>query len=385
MTIDICPEPESAAGLVRSDSSAAVLFTPFISRNLSLPNRIVMAPMTRSFSPGGVPGPDVAAYYRRRAQHGVGLILTEGTGTAHPAALGDSKVPRFDGAAALQGWTAVKDAVHDAGGKIMPQLWHVGLARKLGSAPNPEVLPVGPSGLSKPGVRVVEPMTHTDIEAVIAAYVESAGNAKRLGFDGIELHGAHGYLIDQFFWEGTNRRTDRYGGDPVSRTRFAAEVIAACRREVGADFPIILRFSQWKLQDYEAKLATTPEELGRFLAPLVDAGVDIFHCSTRRFWQPEFPGCALNLAGWTRKLTGLPTITVGSVGLEGDFITSFTERKDSPNRGVEQLVRMVEAKEVDLVAVGRALLIDPAWAIKLRDGRTAEMIPFTVAAFKTLS
>ncbi len=179
MTIDICPEPESAAGLVRSNSSAAVLFTPFISRNLSLPNRIVMAPMTRSFSPGGVPGPDVAAYYRRRAQHGVGLILTEGTGTAHPAALGDSKVPRFDGAAALQGWTAVKDAVHDAGGKIMPQLWHVGLARKLGSAPNPEVLPVGPSGLSKPGVRVVEPMTHTDIEAVIAAYVESAGNAKR--------------------------------------------------------------------------------------------------------------------------------------------------------------------------------------------------------------
>jgi 2,4-dienoyl-CoA reductase-like NADH-dependent reductase (Old Yellow Enzyme family) len=118
---------------------------------------------------------------------------------------------------------------------------------------------------------------------------------------------------------------------------------------------------------------------------LVDAGVDIFHCSTRRLWQPEFPDCTLNLAGWTRKLTGLPTITVGSVGLESDFIASFTERKDSPNRGVEQLVRMVEAKEVDLVAVGRALLVDPAWAAKLRDGRTAEMVPFTVAAFKTLS
>lgn len=389
MTISISSEPFQAVGSARSTEQAAapaaVLFTPFASRNLSLPNRIVMAPMTRSFSPGGVPGPDVAAYYRRRAEHGVGLILTEGTGIAHPAALGDPKVPQFHGAAALQGWAAVKAAVHEAGGKIMPQLWHVGLARKLGSGPNPEVLPVGPSGLSQPGVQVVEPMTEAEIEAVIAGYVESAGNAKRLGFDGIELHGAHGYLIDQFFWEGTNRRTDRYGGDLVSRTRFAAEVIAACRREVGKDFPIILRFSQWKLQDYEAKLAATPEELGRFLAPLVDAGVDIFHCSTRRFWLPEFPGSALNLAGWTKKLTGLPTITVGSVGLEGDFITSFTERTDSPNRGVEQLIRMVEEKEVDLVAVGRALLVDPAWATKLRDGRTAEMIPFTVAAFKTLS
>jgi 2,4-dienoyl-CoA reductase-like NADH-dependent reductase (Old Yellow Enzyme family) len=180
MTIDTSPRPESSADPARSSASAAVLFTPFTSRNLSLPNRIVMAPMTRSFSPGGVPGPDVAAYYHRRAQHGVGLILTEGTGTAHPAALGDSKVPRFDGVAALQGWTAVKDAVHEAGGKIMPQLWHVGLAGKLGSSPNPEVLPVGPSGLSKPGVRIVEPMADTDIEAVISAYVESGGTPSTL-------------------------------------------------------------------------------------------------------------------------------------------------------------------------------------------------------------
>jgi 2,4-dienoyl-CoA reductase-like NADH-dependent reductase (Old Yellow Enzyme family) len=389
MAVNVLPEPARGLSLgqtfERSSASVAALFTPFVSGNLTLPNRIVMAPMTRSFSPGGIPGPDVAAYYRRRAQQGVGLILTEGTGIAHLAALGDPKVPQFHGAAALEGWAVVKNAVHETGGKIMPQLWHVGLARKIGSGPNPEILPVGPSGLAKPGVQVVEPMTEAEIEAVIAAYVESAGNAKRLGFDGIELHGAHGYLIDQFFWEGTNRRTDRYGGDLVGRTRFAVEVIAACRRAVGADFPIILRFSQWKLQDYEAKLATTPEELGRFLAPLIDAGVDIFHCSTRRFWQPEFPGSTLNLAGWTKKLTGLPTITVGSVGLDGDFITSFTERKASPNQGVEPLVRMVEDREVDLVAVGRALLVDAAWAAKLRDGRTAEMIPFTVEAFKTLS
>src|SRR3954471_7386160 len=107
-------------------ASADVLFRPFRVHDLKLANRIVMAPMTRSFSPGGVPGPDVAAYYRRRAEGGVGLILTEGTGVAHAAALSDAKVPRFHGADALAGWAQVLAGVHAAGGRIMPQLWHVG-------------------------------------------------------------------------------------------------------------------------------------------------------------------------------------------------------------------------------------------------------------------
>jgi 2,4-dienoyl-CoA reductase-like NADH-dependent reductase (Old Yellow Enzyme family) len=260
--------------------SNAPLFKPFLSNNLILPNRVVMAPMTRSFSPGGVPGDDVAAYYRRRAENGVGLIITEGTVINHPAATNDPRVPRFHGADALAGWAKVVAEVHAAGGKIMPQLWHIGTVRKAGDLPNPEAQPIGPSGLFKPGVKVSEPMTEAEISAVIAAYAQAAADAKRLGFDGIELHGAHGYLIDQFFWEGTNQRSDKYGGDIVRRTRFAVEVIEACRRAVGAEFPIVLRFSQWKQQDYAARLATTPEQLSQFLAPLTAAGVDIFHCST---------------------------------------------------------------------------------------------------------
>ncbi|ANY70014.1 12-oxophytodienoate reductase [Paenibacillus sp. BIHB 4019] len=365
-------------------SSIQSLFKPFTAGPLTLPNRIVMAPMTRGFSPNGVPGEDVVAYYRRRAENGVGLIVTEGTLINHPAATDNPNIPNFHGEAALNGWAKVVEAVHQAGGKIVPQIWHVGTTRKVGSHPNPEALPIGPSGVTAEGEVVNEPLTEAEIKGLVAAYAQAAADAKRIGFDGIELHGAHGYLIDQFFWEKTNKRTDRYGGDMLSRTRFAVEIIEACRQAVGPDFPIIIRLSQWKSSEYTAKLASTPEELGQFLAPLVEAGVDIFHCSTRRFWEPEFAGSDLNFAGWTKKLTGKPTITVGSVGLDGDFMSLFTEGKGAENANVDDLASRLDAGEFDLVAVGRALLVDPAWSDKVRDGRQDELIPFTPAALQTL-
>jgi 2,4-dienoyl-CoA reductase-like NADH-dependent reductase (Old Yellow Enzyme family) len=360
------------------------LFQPYCLNRLHLANRVVMAPMTRSFSPDGVPGADVAAYYRRRAENGVGLIITEGTVIDHPASTNDTRVPHFHGTAALAGWAHVLAEVHAAGGKIMPQIWHVGTVRRVGDRPNPEAPPIGPSGLYKPGVKVVEPMTEAEIAAVIDAYARAAGDARRLGFDGVELHGAHGYLIDQFFWEGTNQRSDRYGGDMLARTRFAVEVIQACRRAVGPDFPIVLRYSQWKQQDYAARLAVTPALLERFLAPLADAGVDVFHCSTRRFWEPEFEGSALNLAGWTKKLTGKPVITVGSVSLDNDMVAAF-RGKAAAITSIDRLVEMLARDEVDLVAVGRAMLVDYAWAAKVREGRMHELLPFTPESLRSLS
>lgn len=369
---------------VQASQSVQALFKPFTVGNLTLPNRIVMAPMTRKYSPDGVPGADVAAYYRRRAENGVGLIITEGTVINHLAAASDPNVPRFYGEDALEGWSQVVKEVHEAGGKIMPQLWHVGMDRKPGDLPHPEVPPVGPSGLAQPGVKVSEPLTESEIAEIIAAFAQGAADAKRLGFDGIELHGAHGYLIDQFFWEGTNQRTDRYGGGFVERTRFAVEIIEACRRAVGPDYPIVFRFSQWKIQDFSVKLAQTPEELAQFLEPLADAGVDVFHCSTRRFWVPEFEGSDLNLAGWTKKLTGKPTITVGSVGLDGEFTSALIEGKGANNASLDKLIELLERDEFDLVAVGRALLTDPAWAAKIRDGRLDELLPFSVESLNTL-
>ena len=349
------------------------LFTPFQTKNLHLANRVVMAPMTRAKSPGGVPGPDVAGYYKRRAANGVGLILTEGTAIDHPAAVSDPAVPRFHGEDALAGWASVLDGVHAVGGKIMPQLWHVGMRRKPGDLPNPETMPVGTT------------MTETEITGIISAYVRGAANAKRLGFDGLEIHAAHRYLLDQFFWAAANQRTDRYGGGIAERTRLAAEIVRACRQKVGPDFPILLRFSQWKIGDYAARLARTPEELAVFLEPLADSGVDVFHCSTRRFWEPEFAGSDLNLAGWSKKLSGKPVITVGSVGLNSDFVTTFAERKDSAVAGIDRLLAMVESGEVDLVAVGRALLADPVWAAKIRDERTEELEPFRVELLQVLT
>lgn len=365
--------------------SLDALFQPFHLGNLQLPNRIVMAPMTRSFSPGGVPTAQVVEYYRRRAAGGVGLIITEGTTVGHRAANGYPQVPRFYGVDALAGWKTVVDAVHGAGGKIVPQLWHVGSVRKPGTEPDASVPAYGPMEKRKDDQLVVHGMSVEDIDEVVAAFAQAARDAQAIGMDGVEIHGAHGYLVDQFFWEGSNQRDDEYAGSLANRSRFAVRIVEAIRAATGPDFPIIFRFSQWKQQDYSARLVQTPEALEAFLQPLVAAGVDIFHCSTRRFWEAEFPGSDLNLAGWTRQLTGKPTITVGSVGLDGEFLQFMVKTdKVAQPASLENLLQRLGNDEFDLVAVGRALLVDPDWALKVREGREQDILPFSREALTSL-
>ena len=365
--------------------AAEVLSRPVSLNGLTVPNRIAMAPMTRMFSPGGVPGEDVVSYYSRRAAAGVGLIVTEGTYVGHESAGLSDRVPRFHGAEQLAGWAKVAEAVHAAGGTIVPQLWHIGMVRKEGQAPYPEAPAVGPSGLRMDGGEGAgKAMTQGDIDDVVAAFAQAAADAERIGFDGVELHGAHGYLIDQFLWSGTNRRTDAYGGDPVARTRFAAEIVAAVRAAVSPGFPVLFRYSQWKQDAYDARLARTPQELEAILAPLAAAGVDAFHASTRRYWLPEFEDSDLNLAGWTKKLTGRPAITVGSVGLNGEFLKAF-QGEGAELGSLDNLLDRMERDEFDLVAVGRALLQDPQWAAKVLAGRFDELAPYDAASLQTLS
>ncbi|MEY9843313.1 2,4-dienoyl-CoA reductase-like NADH-dependent reductase (Old Yellow Enzyme family) [Streptacidiphilus sp. BW17] len=365
--------------------AAEILDRPVALNGLTVRNRIAMAPMTRMFSPGGVPGEDVRSYYSRRAAAGVGLIVTEGTYVGHDSAGQSDRVPRFHGEEQLAGWAKVVEGVHAAGGAIVPQLWHIGMVRNQGEPPFADAPAVGPSGLRVDGTEGTgKAMTQRDLDDVIGAFAEAAAAAERIGFDGVELHGAHGYLVDQFLWAGTNRRTDAYGGDAVSRTRFAAEIVAAVRERVSPDFPVIFRYSQWKQEAYDARLAETPEELDEILAPLAAAGVDAFHASTRRYWIPEFDGSDLNLAGWTKKLTGKPAITVGSVGLDGDFIRAFAG-EGSPVQGIENLLDRMERDEFDMVAIGRALLQDPEWAAKVLAGRLDELKPYDAAALKSLS
>ncbi|MCT7351555.1 NADH:flavin oxidoreductase [Streptomyces sp. 15-116A] len=365
--------------------AADVLSRPVSINGVTVPNRIAMAPMTRMFSPGGVPGEDVVSYYARRAAAGVGLIVTEGTYVGHPSAGGSSRVPRFHGEEQLAGWAKVAEAVHAAGGTIVPQLWHIGMVRKEGQSPYSEAPAVGPSGLRIDGTEGGKAMTRKDLDDVIGAFAEAAAAAERIGFDGVELHGAHGYLIDQFLWAGTNRRTDAYGGDPVARAKFAEEIVAAVRAAVSPEFPVIFRYSQWKQEAYDARLAETPEELEAILAPISAAGVDAFHASQRRYWLPEFEGSDLNLAGWTKKLTGKPAITVGSVGLDGgDFIKAF-QGEGAAVGSIDNLLDRMERDEFDLVAVGRALLQDPEWAAKVLGGRFEELAPYDAASLQTLS
>ena len=266
----------------------------------------------------------------------------------------------------IAGWKNVVDAVHAEGGRIFPQIWHLGIARREGTAPHPDAPIIGPSGISPSGSPRGNAATLADIDEIIASFARAAATAKEIGFDGVELHGAHGYLLDAFLWSRTNQRTDPYGGSITSRARLGAEVVAAVRDAVGPDYPIVFRYSQWKGSDFDARLADTSAELEMVLAPLVDAGISAFHVSTRRYWLPAFDGDDRTLAGWTKSLTGLPVIALGSVGVTSPFMESDSS---APSLSLARLMRLFERGEFDLVGLGRAVLSDPEWTHKLRGGR----------------
>lgn len=361
------------------------LFQPFRVGTLLLPNRIVMAPMSQGRANDGCLDVRYASYFRRRAEGETGLIITGTTAIDHREAPFDLDEPHFHGAG-LDSWRTVVSEVHGAGGRIVPQIGHAGL-QGLAATPPPWA-GLGPSGIWMAGAQIettpveaetpLEPMTLDQIDAVISAFARAAATAKDLGFDGVEIHGGHGFLIDQFLWSRTNRRDDVYGQE---RTRFAADIIAACRGAVGPDFPIFMRFSQFKMTDYGARLAETPAELEVLLRPLVDAGVDLFDCSQRRFWRPEFSGDTLNLAGWVKKLSGRPTIGGGSVGLaetslEYGATGVYGQVADTSVSRLDELRERLSRGEFDLVSIGRAILGDPAWARKVRMGVSNELQPY---------
>jgi 2,4-dienoyl-CoA reductase-like NADH-dependent reductase (Old Yellow Enzyme family) len=288
------------------------------------------------------------------------------------------------GDAARAAWRNVVDRVHQAGGLIFPQLWHMGPMLKRGVGPHPNAEPRRPSGVWGPiGSHVVwglDPeqlrvaqvagpeMSLADIRQVLDAYAEAARMAKEVGFDGIAIHGAHGYLPDAFLWSGTNLRQDEYGRGIQGRTLFVRQLVAAIRAAIGEELPIMLRFSQWKQQDYMAKIAGGPDELEQLLLPISAAGVDIFDASTRRFHEPEFAGSSLNLAGWTQRITGKPTMTVGSIGLNKDLYQGFQEG----DVGLVDLAPVIDRfnqGEFSLVGVGRAMLCNPDFAQRIRQNQ----------------
>jgi len=393
-----------AVSVVHQPVDASPLFTPFRVGRLTLDNRFVMAPMGRSSAQDGVLSPAYAPYYARRAAGGAALIIGEATAVDHPTAMHMHTSSTIHGRGA-EAWAKVAEAVHAAGGAFMPQLWHAGLMRSPYPAADPKLAMVnhhmksmGPSGLYMPGlldpavtppdpVEVAEPMTTDEIDACIAAYAMGARTAMEIGCDGINIHGAHGYLIDEFLWSRLNRRTDGYGGGIANRVRFATEVVAACRAATAPDFPIMLRISQWKQQDYRARFARTADELADFVEPLAEAGVNLFDCSTRRFWEAEFEGSDLSLSGWVKRLTGKAAMMVGSLGiaravLEKDAMAALravaagaegagaqpARTIDGPPHGLDDALRRFARGDFDLMAVGRMMISNPDFTNRVRSG-----------------
>lgn len=223
--------------------TTAQLFQPTRIGDIEVANRIVMAPLTRSRADeahGDIPGSAMNVdYYRQRS--GAGLIISEGTQVS-PVGKGYMATPGIYSDAQVEGWKPITQAVHDAGSKIIAQIWHVGRITHpdLTGGANP----VAPSAIQpkvvaythngKVDVPVPHALTTAEIKDVVQQFRQAAANAKRAGFDGVEIHGANGYLVDQFIRDGANQRSDEYGGSIENRCRFALEVVDACVAEIGA-------------------------------------------------------------------------------------------------------------------------------------------------------
>lgn len=370
------PEPTLAPKSVTSDTLSC-LFSPYQIGPITLANRFIMPAMQRGFCKGGAPLPELADYYRKRVEGGIALVIGESCAIDHPSATGQPKAAILD-ARSMDAWARCIGGVREAGGEMMLQLWHEGGRRKDGRTD--DILT--PSGLVHSGKELGRAMTRDDLEVVRDAYVRSARYAQQAGATGIEVHCAHGYLIDQFLWDETNLRGDEYGGpDLAQRMRYPLEVIAAIRDACGPDILISARLSQWKGQNYSARIVPTPDELTIMTSAFHDAGVDVFHASTRRFWIPEW--LEINdwgFAGWIKHVSGLPTITVGSVGLNLDFTEVFSTEHELVStlpESLSELVRRFKGGEFDLVAVGRSLIGDPDWVNKVRAGDLKSIRPFS--------
>jgi len=352
------------------------LFQEFSIKNVRFKNRFVMAPMTRNFSQNGVPHLDAAEYYSMRARGRVGLIITEGVEISHPSSSGYPGCPNLISDESKRAWEKVITSVHKEDTKIFCQLWHVGGIRKPGMYPDPDVPGFTPSGIVKKGKKVAHEMSLYEIEEMIEVYANDAKICEDLGFDGVEIHGAHGYLIDQFFWGVTNQRTDNYGGNFEKRINFAKDIISSSKKSTSDNFIVGIRFSQWKQQDYEAKIANNIDELNKFISELSKSDPDFFHTSMRRFWEPEFESSNLNLSACVKQLSKIPVIAVGSVGLDKDFIKLYEGDHEAKIGNFDKLFNTFENDSFDMIAIGRALLSDPNLIEKLENSNFKDMVPF---------
>ncbi|GAK41723.1 hypothetical protein TCA2_4215 [Paenibacillus sp. TCA20] len=318
-----------------------------------LQTRIVMAPMTRSFANDvtGTVGEDVIAYYQRRAEDGIGLIITEGI-IPTIQGKGTFGVPGLYTSEQVSAWRKVTEAVHEKGGTIIAQLWHVGRLTHpdlTGGRP-----PLAPSALRAEGLvhRLHKPyampkeMTDEDIRMTVHHFKQAANNAIQAGFDGVEIHGAHGYLIDQFASESTNRRTDGYGGHRTQRLRLMREILSAIGEDIGME-RVVLRFSELKDDQPSFRWLDPIAEIESYIEMFHEVGLQVIHPSTNHFSQPIWEGLTFHelvRSRWEGYIIGVGNLTPDSA------------------------VTAIRSGVIDLAAFGRPLLANNDFVNRLKKG-----------------
>lgn len=340
-----------------------MLFSPGRIGTLELPNRIVMAPMATSFaSAEGEVTEWMLDYYAKRARGGAGLIIIENANVDYPSGKSGTTQLRVDQDRFIPGLFRLAQAIHAEGAHCALQINHAGAVAKKASEEGGQ--PVAPSEWPD-GLYSTDPKTLaiSEIQVIIARFAMAAQRAQKAGFDAVEIHGAHAYLIAQFLSPLTNHRQDVYGGNCDGRTRFAREILIEVRKAVGPDFPIIFRLAVSEILEG----GIDPQESADIAKMLMNTGVDAFDLSVGTHYRLNRSMCSelepmsyvqgwrLNLVEKMKKHLKVPVIAVG------------------PFREPNIAEKAIKEGKVDFVALGRPFIADPQWAVKALKGRDAEI------------
>jgi 2,4-dienoyl-CoA reductase-like NADH-dependent reductase (Old Yellow Enzyme family) len=334
------------------------LFSILTISGMNIKNRAGLAPMTRtSATESGLATEQMVKYYSKFARGGFGLLITEGAYPDEMYSQGYLDQPGIANEQQVEAWRKVIEGVHNEGAKIICQIMHAGALSQGNRFKNETI---GPSAVKPKGEQlsfyggngefpVPKEMTKEDIQEVIKSFVQAAKRARQAGFDGIEIHGANGYILDQFLTDYTNQRTDEYGGSTENRVRLLVEVVEAVRQEVGSDYPVGIRISQGKVNDYDHKWANGEKDAEVIFGGLSKVGVDFIHVTEYDAFNPAFEGDGPTLASLAKKFGKVTVLANGKLHEPG-------KAEEIINKG-----------EADLVTIGTGALANPDWANKLQN------------------
>jgi len=337
-------------------SKKNVLLSGITINQLHLKNKIVVAPMSRVSTKGdGIPTEQMQKYYRRYAEGNFGLIITEGAYTDTVFSQAYPNQPGMTNHQQQKGWEKIALSTHEAGGKIILQLMHAGaLSQHLSNTRSASAIqPIRHmlAGYSKKQGRFPLPhaMNLSEIDDAISGFAQAANRAEKAGFDGVEIHAANGYLLDQFLTDYTNDREDQYGGTVDNRCRLTANVISAVKKATVSDFIVGVRVSQGKVNDFDYTWPNGTDDGKIIFTTLQKAGADYIHFASegKGFDHSCLTRDGESLTTLARKITGLPVIANGGLG------------------NPEEAQRIFEGQHADLIALGTSALANPDWPIRL--------------------